>query len=164
MSKSSARGNVPFGLVPPHLNYGAVAPFIYETMFALELLSDENPVRQYTRAEPDAHRAILALSRAVALTGIRVRDTNKKGDAFDEHLGLFTADEIWMFDLAIDVVAMFATGGGLSSDTGGMAQDRLRSIDKHVHSHHWKAQVRKAGEGPAEFRALRNSIPHHRPA
>jgi hypothetical protein len=68
-----------------------------------------------------------------------------------------------MFDLAIDVVAMLATNGGSRSDTHDMIISDLRSIDKHAHSRQWRHQVKKAGAGPAQFRQLRELIPHHQP-
>jgi hypothetical protein len=68
-----------------------------------------------------------------------------------------------MFDLALDVVAMLATNGGSRSATHDMIISDLRSIDKHAHSRHWRHQVTKAGAGPAQFRQLRELIPHHQP-
>lgn len=163
--RSSGHDAVPFGLVPPHTDYGATVQFIYNTISALNRLSDEAPVRQYVKAEPDAHRAILELSRAVAQAGIRVRDSGQMRNILDEHLKYFSADEIWMFDLAIDVVAMLGTVGGLSSGTRMSVLDKLKLIDedKAVHSLHWKREVHKAGQGPAEFRGLRAHVPQHKP-
>lgn len=68
-----------------------------------------------------------------------------------------------MCDLAIDVLAMLAAGGGLSPGTRASAAEDLRLLDQHVHGHHWKSQVHKAGQGPAEFRELRAHIPDHKP-
>jgi hypothetical protein len=39
----------------------------------------------------------------------------------------------------------------------------LRSLDQSVHSHAWHKGLRHAGDGPAEFRALRALVPHHTP-
>jgi hypothetical protein len=164
MNAKSARDGDAVGLVPLHLNYGAVTiPFLYKTLSALEWLSDEPSVQQYVKAYPEAHRAIIALSRAVTDIGIRARKMSSDRDIYDEHLGRFSADEIWMFDLAIDVVAMFATGGGLRADTRVDVQDKLKSADEHVHSHHWQREVHKAGAGPAEYHDLRAHVPHHKP-
>jgi hypothetical protein len=120
-------------------------------------------VEQYSQGNPDAHRAIRALSTQVAQAGIRVRDTAKHGDMFAEHMNMFTAEEYWKFNLAIDVIAMFATGGGLTPDVRALMIEDLKSLDEHVHSHHWKSQVHKAGDGPVQFRELRAHIPHHKP-
>jgi hypothetical protein len=152
------------GLVPHGLDYGATAPFVNYSLFALAMLEDEPSVEQYGRANPDARRAIYALSGAVGRTGRRVRESgqNSKADFQYENLKLYTAEEIWMFDLAIDVVAMLTTGGGLGQDNRMMVQDHLRWADKDTHSSHWKREVHKAGDGPPEFRELRAHVPHRR--
>jgi hypothetical protein len=150
-----------FGLVPPHLDYGATPPFVYLTLSALTLLGTEGSVQQYIHANPDAHRATLELGREVAKAGIRVRDKLGNAAVIDEHLRHFTAEEIWMIDLAVDVLAMFATGGGLPDGTRGRVLDDLRSLDEHVKSAHWRREVHKAGDGPAVFRELRAHIPPH---
>jgi hypothetical protein len=151
------------GLVPSGLGASAVAPFIELTLATLGLLGLEPAVQQYSQADPDAHRAIRALSTQVAEAGIRVRDTAKNRDMFDEHMRMFTPEEYWKFNLAVDVIAMFATGGGLRSDTHVLIINDLGILDEHAYSHHWKSQVHKAGDGPAEFRELRAHIPHHKP-
>lgn len=161
--RRSEHGTLQSGLVPLHLNYGDAVEFVYLTMSALNMLSGEAPVQQYIRAEPDAHRAILALCRAVTQAGIRVRNPSRKHDAIEEHLRDFTAEEIWMCDLAIDVLAMLATSGGTRSDTHATVLDHLRMVDKQAGSHHWRREVHKAGDGPAEFRELRAQIPRHKP-
>lgn len=151
------------GLVPAGTDDVAVAPFIYLTLSTLGLLSFESVVQQYASAEPAAHRAIRALSSAVSAAGTRVRDTGRMHDEFDQRLGLYTADEIWMFDLAVDVIAMFATIGGLTPGTRALVVSDLRSLDDDVHSHHWQKEVRRAGAGPAEFGELRAHVPRHKP-
>jgi hypothetical protein len=164
MTAKSAHDGDAAGLLPRHLNYGDVTiPFLYNTLSAMQWMSDESSVQQYLRAYPQAHRAIIALSRAITDVGLRIRRASRDRDIYDEHLGHFTADEIWMFDLAIDVVAMFATGGGLHQETSRSVQDKLREADEHVHSHHWQREVRKAGAGPAQYHELRALIPHHKP-
>jgi hypothetical protein len=100
----------------------------------------------------------------VAAAGVRVRDSGRRQrDEFEEHVRLFTADEIWLVNLAVDVIAMLTAIGGLRPDFHAQAVSDLRSLDYHVHSHHWKAQVRKAGDGPPHLRALRAHVPHHKP-
>lgn len=160
---SQSHDKVPFGLVPGHVGYGGTPEFIYLTLSGLNMLSDQSSVQQYTRARPDAHRAILDLSGKVAKAGIRVRDTHRNA-VIDDHLRSFSAEEIWMFDLAIDVLAMLGTSGGQRGTTHSFVLDRLRSLakDHHVRGLYWKAEVHKAGDGPAEFRELRAQIPHHK--
>ena len=163
MNAKSAREKFPSGLVPLHLDYGATPQFVYLTLSSLNHLSDEPSVQQYTRAEPEAHQAILALTRRVAEAGRRVRELDPRASILDEALHYFTPEEIWLVDLAVDVAAMFAYGGGARTDTHGTVLRYLRSVDKHVHTRHWRKQVQKAGAGPAEFHDLRAHIPHHEP-
>ncbi len=148
-------------LVPLRLDYGATAPFIYETITALQYLNEEGPVRQFVKAEPEALKAVRALCTEIVRAGVRVRDGGK-AKTLDEHLRFFTAEEIWMVDLAADVVAMFVYGGGIRPETQTRAHISLKSIDEHAHGMHWKHEVHKAGAGPVEFRDLRAHIPHHK--
>jgi hypothetical protein len=151
------------GLVPSGLDDAVVAPFIYLTLSTLGLLSSDSVVQQYAAAQPEAQHAIRELSRAVAAAGTRVRDTGQMRDSFDENLRYYTAEEIWLFDLAIDVIAMLGTLGGQPPGTRARIIDDLKLLDNNVHSHHWKKEVRQAGDGPAQFRELRAHVPHHQP-
>lgn len=145
--------------MPYGLDYEVVAPFIYLTLSTLYLLGTESAVKQYLSVEPEAHRAIRDLSTAVAAAGVRVRDSGRVKDEFDVHMGLYAAEEFWLFDLAIDVIAMLVTLGGFSPGTRALVASDLRSLDKDAHSHHWKREVKKAGDGPAQFRDLRSHVP-----
>ena len=151
------------GLVPQGLDFAVVAPFIYLTLATLGMLSGDPVVQQYASAEPQAQHAIRELSRAVAAAGTRVRDTGQMRDSFDENLRYYTAEEIWLFNLAIDVIAMLGTLGGLPPGTRARIIDDLKSLDGNVHSHHWQKEVRQAGDGPARFRELRAHVPHRQP-
>lgn len=150
-------------LVPRGIDYEVVAPFIYLTLTTIALLASEPVVKQYASAQPEALHAIRELNRAVAAAGTRVRDTGQMRDSFDENLRYYTAEEIWLFDLAIDVIAMLGTLGGLPPGTRARVIDDLKLLDNNVHSHHWKKEVRQAGEGPARFLELRAHVPRHQP-
>ena len=149
-------------LTPAGLDYDAVTiPFIDRTISVLNRLNDEPVVRRYARAHPDACRAIVALSQAVFDIGIRAQ---RNGHDWDEHLRHFTAGEIWMVDLAVDVVTMFLDNGGLRGDGDGIASD-LRRAEQHGHmdGRHWRKQVQDAGDGPEGFRGLRGRVPRRQP-
>jgi hypothetical protein len=150
-------------LVPNGTDYQVVAPFIYLTLSTLYLLGTESSVKQYLSVQPEAHQAIRGLSKAVAAAGVRVRDSGKVRDEYDVRMGLYTADEFWLFNLAIDVIAMLLSLGGFDPGTRALVASDLRSLDEHVHSHHWKKEVKKAGDGPAQFHGLRAHVPHHTP-
>ena len=151
------------GLVPPGLRYRDAPLFVHDALSMLNELGEQPSVRQYLTSAPQAHGAILALSSAIARAGTRVHALKPGANSYEDHLRLFTPEEIWMVDLAIDVAAMLAGGGGLDQTVHEMVVWKLRDLDEHVHSHHWHKEVRKAGDGPAEFRDLRAHFPHHRP-
>lgn len=149
-------------MVPSHLDFGATSPFIDRTLFAMLMLNDVPFVQQYLRANPDAQKAIFELNRTVAQFGVRVREAVGPRLVIDESIKHYSAEEIWMIDLAIDVVAMLVTSGGSLSDRGMILSD-LRTADKQAGSRQWRHQVHKVGAGPAPFRQLRELIPHHQP-
>jgi hypothetical protein len=80
--------------------------YVLVVVGSLVELSSHGAVQEYTRQQPGLHRQIRELSTAVKQTGVRVLGAGllKKWDDFD--LKVYTPDEIWMFDLAYDVVAM----------------------------------------------------------
>jgi hypothetical protein len=151
------------GLVPQGVDTTAISPFIDLTLTSLRLLSADAVVEQYVAAEPEAHRAIRELSATMAAAAVQVRDSGQMHDSFDDNLRLYTAEEIWMFDLAIDVVAMLGTLGGLTSGHRVQIIDNLKSLDDDVRTHRWKKEVHRAGDGPPQFRDLRAHVPHHQP-
>ena len=150
-------------LVPADLDTDAVAPFLSLTLTLLGLLPGDPGVNQYASTRPEVVQAIRALSTSVAAAGVRVRDSAPARDDFEDHVRRFTAEEIWMCDLAIDVIAMLGTLNGTGSRLRRMIVSDLGTLDKDVHGHHWKREVRKAGAGPAEFQELRMLVPHHPP-
>jgi hypothetical protein len=151
-------------LVPDDVDDQAVAPFIYLTLATLgPLLDSESAVQEFARKEPGTHRTIRALSTAVGDAGVRVRDAGLLKDGFDENLKVYTPQEIWTFDLAIDLIAMLGALDGLSRGARAQIVDSLRSLDWSVHSHTWKKELKKAEPGPEAFRELRAKIPRHTP-
>jgi hypothetical protein len=151
------------GLVPDGLDYSVTAPFIDLTISTLGLLSYDPVVKQYCTASPAAHQSMRELTTAVAAAGVRVRDSSRKLDEFEEHFRKFTPEEFWVFDLAIDVIAMFCGTPGTDPSNHAQIRSDLQLLNEDVRSHHWKSQVRKAGDGPAQFHELRAHIPHHKP-
>jgi len=149
-------------LTPAGLDYDAVnIPFIELTLSVLRCLNAEPAVRQYAWAHPEVCRMIVSLSQGVSDTGIRAQ---QNGHDRDEHLRHFTAGEIWMVDLAVDVGTMFLDNGGVQGGGDDIASD-LRAAGQHGHieGRHWKKQVQNAGGGPEEFRGLRGLVPRRQP-
>jgi len=58
---------------------------------------------------------------------------------------------------------VLAGGGGLDPGTRAVVIDFLRELDADAGGRHWKKQVRKAGDGPPEFRELRAHVPRRQP-
>jgi hypothetical protein len=99
----------------------------------------------------------------VSAAGVRVRDAGLVKDSFTENFKPYTPEEIWAFDLAVDVVAMLGSLDGLTGQAKAELAGGLRLLDRDVHSHHWKKEVSQAGQGPEAFRALRAQVPRHIP-
>ncbi len=156
----------PAGLVPDDVDDCATSsPFLYLTLSVLGPgLSLEPAVQEYARRRPGLVQQIKAVSAAVSAAGVRVRDAGLLRDSFDENLKVYTPEEIWTFDLAIDVIAMLGTLDGLSSRARAMVIEGLRSLDDSGASHTWKKELKRAGEGPEAFRELRADVPRHTPS
>jgi hypothetical protein len=151
------------GLIPEGLDFEGAPAFVYDTLCSLRMLGHEPPVQQYLQANPGIRAPILALSQVVAETGVRVGQVEKERPTIAERLKLYTPEEIWEFDLAIDVTAMFAANGGLTPDSRVILRSHLDFASELLSSHRWKHELHKAGQGPGQFRALRAHVPRHHP-
>jgi hypothetical protein len=141
-----------------------VSPFLYLLLAVLgDGLRGQQVVQDYLSRHSGLRQQIRALSTAVSAAGVRVRDAGLVKDSFSEDFEPYTPEEVWTFDLAVDVVAMFAVLDGLSGQARAELASDLRSLDRNVHSHHWKKEVSRAGDGPEAFRALRARVPRHTP-
>jgi hypothetical protein len=152
-------------LVPPGADdCSSCSPFVYLIISVLgPLLSDEPAVQAYTSAQPGLLEQIRALSVAVSEAGVRARDAGVLKSDIDNRLTLYTSEQIWTFDLAADVIAVLSVLDALPSGVRATVTGHLRSLDQEAHSHTWKKEVKKAGDGPESFRALRAKVPHHKP-
>ena len=152
-------------LVPPEVDDGSsCSPFIYLILSVLgPMLSSEPAVQAYVGARPGLLKQIRALSAAVSEAGARARDAGALKSDIDNRLGLYTAEQIWIFDLAADVIAVLSVLDAMPASVRATVAGQLRSLDQEVHSHTWKKEVKKAGEGPEAFRDLRAMVPHHKP-
>jgi hypothetical protein len=118
-------------------------------------------VQRYVGQEPGLRLAIRSLTAAVTAAGTRVRDAGKLHGSFDDRLKPYTPDEIWVFDLATDVIALLGSAAGLSGGTRAMMASNLGSLDREASSHRWKKDLKSADPGPEAFRELRARIPRH---
>jgi hypothetical protein len=139
---------------------GSSSPFLFLALSSLELLGTQPAVTEHMRREQRLLRQIQALSGAVSAAGVRVRDAGLLKDSFDISLGPYTPEVIWTFDLAFDVIAWIGALDGLTGQARAMTASNVRSLDEYSHSHTWKKDMKKAGEGPAAFHELRALVPH----
>jgi len=123
------------------------------------VLELEPAIEQFLTRAPQEHSAILALTSAIADTGVRIRDTHPNEDVRPSGLQYLSANDIWMLDLTLDV--MFLLAGQLPGKSSPWDDDhdqiprRLVSLDEATHDRHWKRALRQAGPGPAQFQLLR---------
>jgi hypothetical protein len=146
-------------LVPWDVDIFSGGRLVEELLTSLRVLSRDDVVEQYFSVQPQAHQSIRALSTAIGAAGAWPAD--RKPDYSHVDLKRYTNQEIWLFDLAIDVIVMVAEIGGSGTRRGVLAD--VHRLDDHVATHHWKQAVRKAEPGPPELHDLRASVPHHKP-
>jgi hypothetical protein len=138
------------------------SPFLYLIMSTLGPgLSTEKAVIAYVGNYPDFHHAIRDLSTAVSEAGVRARDSGMLRGEFDDNLRVYSPMEIWMFDLAVDVIAMLGSVDGISNSELFRFRENVRTLDQEVSSHYWKSALREAGPGVPQFQQLRASVPRH---
>src|SRR5580692_2453892 len=99
-----------FSLVPPEFTNGTDVPFIDLILVTLGYgptygLSAEPAVRGVVRARPGMYEEVRELGGQVAAAGLRVRDGGQLRSGLDDRLKYYGPDEMWAFDLAIDLVA-----------------------------------------------------------
>jgi hypothetical protein len=136
------------------------APFLSLALSSLGLLSAQPEVKEYMNGEPGLLRQIRALSTMVSAAGVRVRDAGLLKDGFDINLEVYTAEEIWTFDLAFDVIALIGALDGLTGKIRAMTASNIRSLNWYAERHTWKKAMKKAGEGPVALREFRAAVPH----
>jgi hypothetical protein len=139
----------------------SVAPFVGLILAAFRHLSGEPSVQRYVEQEPGLRLAIRSLTAAVTAAGVRVRDAGELHGSLDDRLKPYTPAEIWVFDLATDVIALLGSAPGLSGGTRAMMASNLGSLDREASSHRWKKDLKIADPGPEAFRELRARIPRH---
>jgi hypothetical protein len=153
-----------FSLVPPDCSGWTDVPFI--DLLLVELgyspsygLSAEPAVRDFVRSQPGAYEQIRAVTAVASRAGERARDSGQLKSTLDDNLKYYTSDEIWCFDLALDVLAMLAVVPGVSGDARFRALDAVRTLSVTCHGHFWHKHVRQAVDAPADFGNLRSRVP-----
>jgi hypothetical protein len=157
-----------FSLVPPEFVNGTDVPFIDLILVTLGYgptygLSAEPAVRDVVRAQPGMYEQVRELGFKVAAAGLRVRDSGQLKSDLDDRLKYYSPDEIWAFDLAVDLIAALAGLEDLSNGARFSAVQSVRDLHATGRGHTWHKQLRHAGSGPLELRALRARVPQHTP-
>ena len=149
------------GLVPGNdlADDFSVAPFVGLILASFRNLSGEPSVQRYVSQEPGLRLAIRSLTAAVTAAGARVRDAGELHGSLDDSLKPYTSAEIWVFNLATDVIAVLGSAAGLSSGMRAMMASNLGGLDREASSHRWKKELKSAELGPEAFRELRSRIP-----
>jgi hypothetical protein len=111
-------------------------------------------------AAPGRIDSIRALAVAVQTAGQRLQDANvADDDVVQRGEKIYTPDELWTFDLFVDLLAWLESIGGIERDTRTSLRETVS-----LHDDLWRARSRKplkkAGDGPEAFRALREAVPH----
>jgi hypothetical protein len=153
-----------FSLVPQDIESSTNIPFIDLLLVALGYspyygLSADQAVRAFVRAQAGMYDQVRAVSSVVGQAGVRVRDSGQLRNGFDDNLKYYTHDEMWCFDLAIDMLAMLATLPGVSGAVRFRAQDAVRDLNETCQGHWFHKQVRHAVDAPAAFAPLRSRVP-----
>lgn len=161
-SQGASQGNSQGGLLPRGLDdCSTSAPFLYLILSAFYLLGTEDTVKQFLARNPGLRQQLHALTAATSAAGVRVRDAGLLKNDFDDNLRVYTPGEIWTFDLAVDVVARLGGLEGLPAKTHAQIVSDLKTLNDQTHSHHWKKELKSAGDGVPQFRELRAAIPPH---
>jgi hypothetical protein len=143
-------------LVP--LDYPLGLPVFMRTiMAALLTLGRDEAVQQFVGGG-ERGAMIFEMSRGVIPAGERALGSGLLKDRYDESLRPYTPEEVWAFDLLIDVIAMLASLQGL--ETRSAVTDKVKSLTDTAHRHEWTTCVRRAGAGPENLRDLRGQVPH----
>lgn len=150
------------GLLPRGLDdCSTSAPFLYLILSAFYLLGTQDAVKQFLARSPEPRRQLRALAAATSAAGVRVRDAGLLKNEFDDNLRVYTPDEIWTFNLAVDVIARLGALEGLPPSTHAQIVSDLKTLNDQTHSHTWKKELKQAGDGVPQFRELRAATPPH---
>ena len=136
------------------------AAFLFLALSTFSLAGQQPPVKECMRREPRLLQQVRALTAALSAAGVRVRDAGLVKDGFDGNLAVFAPDEIWTFDLAIDVLAQFAALDGLTGEMRASIAQSVQQLDRDSRQKIWQKGMKKAGGGPVAWHELRARTRH----
>jgi hypothetical protein len=142
-------------LVPDDVDDQSLDAFVHLMLSTLRYsLGGSQVVQDYLDQHPGMRELVRALSVAVGAAGVRARDEGPLPGGIRG----YTPDEIWAWDLALDLIAMAAGLPGLPGGTRASIADDLRLLEEQ-RGHMWKHRVKEAGDGPEALRPLRALVP-----
>jgi hypothetical protein len=97
---------------------------------------------------------------AVAVAANRVVDGGLMLDARRVDVSSYTAEEMWTFNLAADVVALLAAAPNLAKTKRTAVRVVLATVDAGLGTHASRSRMGNAGSGPDAFHELRAAVPH----
>ncbi len=112
------------------------------------------------RSPPRLLQQVRALTTAVTAAGVRARDAGLVKDGFDGNLAVFAPEEIWTFDLAIDVLAQLSALDGLTGEMRASIVQSVQQLDRDSRQKIWQKGMKKAGGGPVTWHELRARTRH----
>jgi len=124
--------------------------------------SSYDPAAQTFLNTPQRVGSIRALAVGVQSAGRRLQDAGVLSDeVIDRGEKIYTAQEWWTFDLAVDLIATLTAINGIEPYASSSARFEVVSFDGTWASRSKKA-LKHAGDGPEQLRSLRAAIPRRR--
>jgi hypothetical protein len=136
------------------------AASLFLALSTFSLAGQQAPVKEYMRREPRLLQQVRALTTAVSAAGVRVRDAGLVRDGFHSNLAVFAPEEIWTFDLAIDVLAQLSALDGLTGEMRASIVQSVQQLDRDSRQKIWQKGMNKAGGGPVTWHELRARTRH----
>jgi hypothetical protein len=155
-----------FSLVPAQFFHGTDVPFIDLILVTLGYgptygLSADPGVRDFVQSRPGMYELVRELGYRVAAAGLRARDSGQLHRSSADSLRYYSPDEIWAFNLAIDLIAALSALEDISNSARFRVGQAMGNLDATARGHTWHKQLRHAGSGPPELAPLRASVPPH---
>ena len=116
-------------------------------------------VAECMRREPRLLEQVRALATAVSAASVRVRDAGLEESARTS-LAVYAPEEIWIFDLAFDVLAQLGALDGLTGEMRASIAQSVRQLNEDSLQKIWQKGMKKAGGGPVTWRELRARTRH----